>query len=141
MTISSQVYKKFIWSGAILLTILVIGTLGYWLIGERQYSLMDTLYMTVITISTIGFGEIIDLSGNPVGRAFTLFIAISGIGVLMYFITNLTALVVEGELTESFRRRRMQKMANNLKAHYIVCGLGSVGFHIVGELCATKRPI
>ncbi len=140
MTISSQIYKKFAWSGAILLAILVIGTLGYWLIGGRQHSLMDTLYMTVITITTIGFGEIIDLSGNPTGRIFTIFIAISGIGVLLYVVTNFTALVVEGELTKSFRRRKMEKMANNSKEHYIVCGLGSVGFHIISELYSTKRP-
>jgi voltage-gated potassium channel len=57
---SPQIYKKFIWSGAILLIILTIGTIGYWLIGGRQNSFVDTLYMTVITITTIGFNEIID---------------------------------------------------------------------------------
>lgn len=96
--------------------------------------------MTVITISTIGFGEIIDLSGNTLGRIFTIFIAISGIGVLMYVVTNLTALVVEGGVRDSFRRRRMEKMADNAEDHYIVCGIGSVGLHIVSELYATKRP-
>jgi voltage-gated potassium channel len=97
--------------------------------------------MTIITISTIGFGEIIDLSGNTAGRIFTIFIAISGVGVLLYFVTNLTALVIEGKLTESFRRRRMEKTASKLREHYIVCGLGRVGFHIVDELHATKRPL
>ena len=63
--------------------------------------------MTVITITTIGFSEIIDLSGNPAGRLFTIFIAISGIGILTYVATNLIGLVVEGELTESLRRRRV----------------------------------
>jgi len=136
----SGTYRKFIWAGAILLAIILIGTVGYWFIGGRQYSFVDTLYMTIITISTIGFGEIIDLSGNTAGRIFTIFIAISGVGVLLYCITNLTALVVEGKLTESFRRRRMEKTASNLGDHYIVCGLGSVGFYIVDELHATKRP-
>ena len=92
----SRPYRKFIWAGAILLVIILIGTVGYWFIGGRQYSFVDTLYMTIITISTIGFGEIIDLSGNVAGRIFTIFIAISGVGVLLYFITNITALVVEG---------------------------------------------
>ncbi|MFC1897246.1 potassium channel family protein [Chloroflexota bacterium] len=140
MTISSQIHRKFIWSGVILLVILVIGTLGYWLIGGREYSFMDTLYMTVITISTIGFREVVDISSNPAGRIFTIFIAISGIGVLLYIVTNLTALVVEGELTESFRRRKMEKIANNSKEHYIVCGVGSVGSHIISELYSIKRP-
>ena len=136
----SETYRKFIWAGAILLAIILIGTVGYWFIGGRQYSFVDTLYMTIITISTIGFGEIIDLSGNVAGRIFTIFIAISGVGVLLYFITNITALVVEGELKESFRRRKMEKTAGNSRDHYIVCGLGSVGFYIVNELRVTKRP-
>ena len=136
----SGTYRKFIWVGVILLAIILIGTVGYWFIGGRQYSFVDTLYMTIITISTIGFGEIIDLSGNVAGRIFTIFIAISGVGVLLYFVTNLTALVVEGELKESFRRRKMEKIAGNSRDHYIVCGLGSVGFYIVNELRATKRP-
>ncbi len=136
----SLMRRKFIWSGIILIVILVIGTVGYWLIGGRQPSFIDAFYMTFITIATIGFGEIIDLSNNPVGRLFTVFISIAGIGVLLYTITNLTALMVEGELTESFRRKRMEKMANNLKEHYIVCGLGSIGFYIVNELHTTKRP-
>ena len=136
----SGTYRKFIWAGAILLAIILIGTVGYWFIGGRQYSFVDTLYMTIITISTIGFGEIIDLSGNVAGRIFTIFIAISGVGVLLYFITNITALVVEGELKESFRRRKMEKTAGNSRDHYIVCGLGSVGFYIVNELRVTKRP-
>ena len=68
---TSPIYKKFIWSGAILTTILLVGTIGYWFIRGRQHSFMDTLYMTVITITTVGFGEIIDLSDNPVGRALT----------------------------------------------------------------------
>lgn len=140
ITVSSQILRKFIWPGAILVAILVTGTIGYWFIGGRHYSFMDTLYMTVITISTIGFSEVIDLSGNPIGRAFTMFVAISGIGLLAYAVTNVTALLVEGELTDSFRRRKMDKMASNAKAHYIVCGLGSVGLHIVSELYATKRP-
>jgi voltage-gated potassium channel len=132
--------RKFVWAGAILLAIILIGTVGYWFIGGRQYSFVDTLYMTIITITTIGFGEIINLSGNALGRLFTIFIAISGVGVLLYVVTNLTAMVVEGELTESFRRRRMEKAAGNSRDHYIVCGLGSVGFYIVNELYATKRP-
>jgi voltage-gated potassium channel len=137
----SGAYRKFVWAGAILLAILLIGTVGYWFIGGRQYSFVDTLYMTIITISTIGFGEIIDLSGNTVGRIFTIFIAVSGVGVLLYFITNLTALIVEGKLTESFRRRRMEKTAGNSSDHYIVCGVGRVGFHIVSELHATNRRL
>ena len=133
------VYRKFVWSGLILLIILLIGSAGYWFIGGRQNSALDVLYMTVITITTIGFSEVIDLSGNPGGRLFTIFIAISGIGLMAYVATNLTALVVEGELTKSFRRRQMEKKVKNTQEHYIICGIGAVGIHIAGELAATGR--
>jgi voltage-gated potassium channel len=136
----SGTYRKFIWAGAILIVIILIGTVGYWFIGGRQYSFVDTLYMTVITITTIGFAEVIDLSGNVGGRIFTIFIAIAGVGTMAYIVTNITALIVEGELTESFRRRKMEKIAGNYKDHYIVCGVGAVGFYIANELHDTKRP-
>jgi len=137
---SSRIYRRFVWAGVILIAIILIGTVGYWLISGRQYSFVDTLYMTVITITTIGFEEVIDLSGNVGGRIFTIFIAISGVGIMAYIVTNITALIVEGELTESFRRRRMEKIAGNYRDHYIVCGIGSVGYYIANELYATKRP-
>jgi voltage-gated potassium channel len=137
---SSKVYRKFAWAGAIMIAIILIGTVGYWFIGGRQYSFVDAFYMTFITITTIGFEEVIDLSGNVGGRIFTIFIAIAGIGVMAYIITNITALIVEGEVTESFRRRRMEKIAGKYRGHYIVCGVGSVGCYIANELHATKRP-
>jgi voltage-gated potassium channel len=73
------------------------------------------------------------------GEKFYYIIAISGIGVLAYTISNVTALVVEGEVTKSFRRKRMEKLAQNSNDHYIVCGIGDFGIHIINELRATKR--
>lgn len=137
--ISSQIYKKFIWAGLSLIFILVIGTIGYWFIGKGHYAVMDCLYMTVITIATIGYGEIIDMSDNPGGRVFTMLVALFGIGTLTYILSNFTAFVVEGELNETFRRRKMEKAIKKFKDHYIVCGIEGVGFHIVSELSETKR--
>ncbi len=111
MTLPSQIYRRLIWATVILIVIVVVGTFGYWFLTNRQYSLMDAFYMTFITIATIGFGEIIDLSGNTGGRLFTVFISIAGIGVLAYVATNVTAFLVEGELKDSFRRRRMESKA------------------------------
>lgn len=136
----NNIYKRFTSAGIALVVILSVGTMGYWFVGGKQHPFLDCLYMTVITISTIGYGEIIDLSGNPAGKVFTIFIALSGIGILFYIITNLTAFVVEGELKDSFWRKKMEKMADNLKDHYVVCGIGTVGVHIVKELYATQRP-
>jgi len=136
----SSIQKRFIWASIVIAAILLIGTFGYWLIGGKQYSLLDTLYMTVITVATIGYYEIIDLANNPGGRIFTMVIAVLGIGTFAYIFTNLTALMVEGELSKSFRRRRMERTIRNSKEHYIICGIGRVGFYILEELRATRRP-
>ncbi len=132
--------NKYVWCGILLAGIIIIGTFGYWLIGGGRYPLFDCLYMTVITITTIGYGEVIDISGNIGARVFTMFIMVAGIGVLAYLLTNVTALIVEGELTKSFRRRRMEKLAGKATDHYIICGMGWAGHHIINELRQTNRP-
>jgi voltage-gated potassium channel len=96
---ASKFYGRLRWAGIIVIAILLIGTIGYWLIGGGQYSFIDALYMAVITITTIGFEEVIDLTGNVAGTIFTMFVAISGVGVMAYIVTNIIALVVERELT------------------------------------------
>jgi voltage-gated potassium channel len=133
-------YKRFIWAGVILAIINVIGTIGYWFIGGKQYSLLDCFYMTFITVATIGYGEIIDLSNHAGGRVFTMFIALAGIGVLTYSLSMFTAMIVEGQLKETFARRKMEKAIQRLKDHFIICGFGRVGRHIMNELLATQRP-
>jgi len=135
--IVATMYKKFIWAGLAVLAILIIGAIGYWILG-KDASIWDGFYMTIVTITTVGYFEIIELEGSA--QIFTVFIMIAGISTLFYIITNFTALIVEGELTKSFRRRKMEKMANKSEKHYIVCGIGTTGLHIVEELRATKRP-
>lgn len=120
--------------------ILTTGTLGYYFLTGRENSLLNCLYMTVITVTTIGYSEVFDLSNNPWGRVFTMGVALSGIGTLAYVMSNVTAFIVEGELSASFRRRKMEKAAAQMKDHYIVCGYGSLGEQIVNELASTARP-
>lgn len=132
-------YKKLLLPGFVLLVVLIIGTIGYWIIGDKDYQFIDALYMTVITISTIGYGEVIDLTGNTGGKIFTIIIAISGIGALGYIVTNFTALLVDGQITKSFRRMRMEKKAINANEHYIVCGIGTFGYPIINELHTTLK--
>ena len=123
-----------------LVVIVGLGTFGYWSLTGRRYPLLDCVYMTVITITTVGFGEIIDLSHNPSGRILTMLIAVGGLGILTYMLSTFTAFILEGELTERFRRSVMEKKAAGLKDHYIVCGAGTVGQEIVRELHASGRP-
>ncbi|MGZ3494041.1 MAG: potassium channel family protein [Thermodesulfobacteriota bacterium] len=125
---------------AALLSILAVGTVGYSIIGGGRYSIIDCLYMTVITVTTIGYGEIIDLSHSPAGRVFTMFVALSGIGIAAYFLSNVVDFMVEGRLQEAFWRRKMEREIGRLRQHYIVCGVEGVGSYIVKELYSTKRP-
>jgi len=139
-TLSTELYRRFFWAGLFLLLVFLLGTTGYWFIAGTRQSLIDCLYMTFITVSTIGYGEIIDMSHNPGGRVFTMFIALSGIGVITYILSNFTAFIVEGQLKEVFRRRKMDKEIGKLRDHFIVCGAEGAGFYVINELVETKRP-
>jgi voltage-gated potassium channel len=132
-------YKAIFISTLLIFFILIIGTIGYYELGQGKYSILDCFYMTFITITTIGYGEIIKLNGT--GRVFTIFISLGGIGILMYLVSNLAALLVEGELKEVFKTKKMQRKIKSLEGHYIICGIKGVGFHIVSELIETEREV
>ncbi len=119
--------------------VMLAGTAGYWHISGGKASLLDCAYMTFITIATIGYGEVIDLSHSPGGRVFTMAIALVGISTLAYMTSKLTAFIVESDLNEELRRRRMQSKIKSLSGHYVVCGVGRVGTNVANELYVTKR--
>lgn len=123
----------------LLFVVLFIGTVGYMLFAQEMTP-FQSLYMTVITVSTIGYGEEVDLSNNVPARIFTIFLAISGIGVIAYFTSSLAAVLIEGDLTHHFRRRRMMRKLKKMEDHYIICGIGRVGLNIARELKDTQRP-
>ena len=134
-----RVYANFLWSTGALVMIHVIGTIGYKLIGGPEATWIDCFYMTFITVASIGFGEIVDLSNSPGGRIFTVVIGFAGLAVLTYMMSAFMAYLVEGKLNEAFRRRRMENDIHRLKGHYIICGVGRVGTYIADELAATQR--
>jgi len=119
-----------------LFLILAIGTLGFVFI--EKWSILESLYMTVITIATVGFNEVHPLS--PSGRIFCIFLIIGGAGILLSAVSTMTAFLVEGELTDIIRRKKMERKINNLKDHYILCGLGRTGRPIANEFSKTKNP-
>ncbi len=133
---ANQLYSKLVENPALknigiatclMLIIFLIGTLGYHYIEEMSF--FDGLYMTFITISTIGFTEIHKLS--IVGRIFTMGIFVVGIGVISYIATQTTQLLFESEL---FLSRAMKKKLDQLNDHYIVCGYGRIGHRIAKVL-------
>jgi voltage-gated potassium channel len=126
----------------VLATILMIATFGIGIFGYRAVdpgaSWVDAVYMTANAITTAGFREAIRMS--PSAEIFTIFLLVFGAGTVVYFTAAVTAFVVEGDLTQNFRRRRMMRQISMMKDHFVVCGAGNAGLSVLGELAATKRP-
>ncbi|HAS79832.1 MAG TPA: potassium channel protein [Fusobacteriaceae bacterium] len=121
--------KKILMPGIILFLIFFLGVIGY--IFIENYNLIDAFYMTSITLSTVGFGEVQKLSPN--GKIFTSILIFSGITVVVYTLGNLTKFFIEGELKSYIRWRNMDKKITKLKDHYIVCGAGRTGRKIIND--------
>ena len=121
-----------------LLIAVTVGTIGFWIIEGGEVSWGDCLYMTIITLSTVGYGEVIPMT--PLGRGFASFLIIFGMGSLLYFASTVVAFWVELDMTKVRRRKKMQKTIDALENHIIVCGVGTTGGHVVRELIATKTP-
>ena len=117
-----------------LIGIIAFGTLGYYFFEHMPF--FDAFYMTIITISTVGFSEIVPLT--HVGRGITVIIIVLGISVGTYTIGIIVKWFIEGELQKVFWRLRVQKQIAELNDHYIICGFGRIGRTICKELQADK---
>ena len=138
--ILSRIFHQFAQPAAALIVVLAVGTAGYLIIGGATTTVVDALYMTFITIATIGFGEVIDMTGKPGARIFTMCIGFAGIGVTSYIFSKVTAFIIAGEFNAVLRRRKMLKRISELSGHYIICGAGRVGANVAHELEKTNRP-
>jgi voltage-gated potassium channel len=117
--------------------VLVLGTAGYALL--EGWSLEDAFYMTVITVTTVGYSEVRELDSE--GRLFTSVLLLVGVGVAFYILTSLVAAIIEGDLEQIFGERRLRMAVERTRNHYIVCGYGRVGEEIVRELRDRKVPV
>jgi voltage-gated potassium channel len=125
---------------AALTATVAVGTVGYWLLGGGRWSLFSCAYMTVTTVSTVGFGEVIPVSEVPLGRPFTMALVVTGTLFLWWFMASVTAFLVEGEMLGLGRRRRMATQLEKMRDHVVVCGAGSTGIHAVRELAQLGTP-
>lgn len=114
---------------------LVGGTIGYMVI--EGWSFTDAVYMTIITLSTVGYGEVQRLS--PTGRIFTIVVIILGVGFVFYLAGSIIQFMVEGRIREILGRRKLEKKIRGQKGHYIICGYGRVGSSICEAL--GSKPI
>ena len=129
-------YTKLRISLFLLVSIVIFGTVGYSTI--EHMSLFDSFYMTLITISTVGFSEIAPLTQT--GRLITVIIIISGISLLTYTLSQIARIFIEGELRKLLGRRKLEKQIASQTNHFIICGFGRIGEIIARELRDEKIP-
>lgn len=119
-------------------TVLMIGgTAGYYFLDDR-YTLLDAVYMTVTTLTTVGYGEVHPL--GPSGRIFTIFLLLVGVLTFFYTVTELVRVVISGEVQALLGRRRMERNLANMKDHMIICGYGRMGRHVCVEFSRRGLP-
>jgi len=116
--------------------VLFFGTLGYVLI--EGWDLMDSFYMTVITVSTVGITEVHPLSHT--GRLFTSVLIFCGVGVMAYSLSRMAEFIFQRSITNALGRRSMTKKINQMKNHIIICGYGRTGSRVVAELQNAGKP-
>jgi voltage-gated potassium channel len=137
--LATRAYLAFRAPIALFAAIHIVGAGGFWIISDGKASLLDCIYMVFITVASIGYGEIVDLSHSPAGRVFNMAVALVGIATVGYMMSKLTAFILETELNEDLRRKRMRDRIAHLSGHYILCGVGRVGSNVAHELAVTRR--
>ena len=120
--------------------VVLAGSTGYYILFGGEPKFMDCVYMTVISLTTVGFGEVIEVTGNVPAEIFTMLLIIFGMGIILYGISTVTALIIEGELSGILRKKKMFKRISKMKNHYIVCGGGETGRPVIEELTKNKEP-
>ncbi len=128
---------EWIKAGIYVFILMIIGTAGYMLI--ESYSFVDALYMTVITVSTVGFREVYPLS-DP-GKIFTIFIILSSLGVVAYFLSNFTQSLFKTQLSFFFGGNLRNLKSKKMENHIIVCGYGRNGKQVIEELTAFNEKV
>ncbi len=121
-----------------LLLVLLLGSIGFKWIGGEEWSWLDSVFMTVITITTTGYGETHPLS--DAGRIFAIVISLAGVGTFLFALAVVTQFIVAGELKDLLGRRKMKKGLKNLKDHYVLCGFGRMGQEVARELKSLNLP-
>ena len=125
-----ELRSRLIFSSILIGFIIAFGTVGYMVI--EGWNLLDSLYMTIITITTVGYREVHTLSSY--GIVFTIILLIGGVGIILYVLASGARVILEGELQEVLGRRRLEKKIKELKDHYIICGYGRMGSIVCKEL-------
>jgi len=127
------------------ITILFIvfgGGVGYYVIGDGTWAFSDCLYMTVITITTVGYDEVLKgMAVTPYARGFTVVLLMFGTGSIVFFASTITAFIIEGDLRNVLFTSKLKKRMRRMKDHVVVCGAGSTGRNVIEELLTSGVPV
>jgi len=132
----SHPFRKLLPPTILLVSVILIGILGYEFI--EKWNLLDSIYMVITTLFTVGFQEVRPLS--PLGKIFTMFIIVAGVGSAIYIAGQAMEIIVEGELTGYRKRKRMDKKISQMKQHYVICGFGRVGHQVAQVFESSHTP-
>jgi voltage-gated potassium channel len=118
------------------------GGIGYYLVGDGKWAFSDCMYMTIITITTVGYAEVLEgMDKVHYARAFTAVLLIFGTGSIVFFASTITAFIIEGDLRNYLYASKLKKRMKRMKDHVVVCGAGSTGRNVIEELLATGVPV
>src|SRR5919112_2433297 len=122
-----ELRRRIVTAALLLATVLAVSVLGFRLLAGHDVGTLNALYMAIITLAGVGYGEFVDTSHSPALRIFNMFVVIFGVMITAYVFSSVTAFLVEGDYSNAFRRRKMLKTVAQLKGHYIVFGLDDTG--------------
>lgn len=128
--------RRFLWVAYTLFMVIGIGVIGYTYIEGWPW--LDALYMTVITLATVGYGEVHGLSSA--GMIFSIVLIVCGVGVMLYATSTIVQYLIEGQFANIWGRRRMKEKISKLKGHVILCGYGQVGRQVARVFESEKTP-
>jgi voltage-gated potassium channel len=129
-------WRRVLGALTLLVGVLLIGTIGYAILG---FGLLDAVYQTVTTVATVGFREVHPLSSA--GKIFTIVLILLGVGATLYAFSALIETLIEGRLLDLLGRRRMERTIQTMHDHIIICGWGRVGRAIASEVAAAERAL
>lgn len=132
--------RRLLVGAAFVALVIALGGVAIWLTGDGQWGLGESVYMSLISAATVGFGELPGTEEHPYARTVVALVILAGIAAFTFLQSALTAFFVEGALGERFRRRRMERTIEGLSGHVVVAGAGATGLHVIEELVATKTP-
>ena len=135
-------FRRLVTSFTALVVVALGGATGYYLIGGGRWTFGDCLYMTVISVTTVGYGETLEgMAQVEYARGFTMILLVFGTGGIVFFASTITAFIIEGDLKNVLFSNKLKKRIKRMKDHIIVCGAGSTGHNVIEELLKTGASV